>query len=470
MPENPSVCVVGNGYMGTVVAACLASLGRNVVGLETDLGKLEVLRLGRAPFHEPGLDELLHHAVRQRALRFTDDPREAAHGSDVIFLCVGSPPREDGSVNLQPLEDAARSLAPWLHPAQVVVLKTTVPVGTNRWLRELMGEVLDAGTTRSPPVVSNPEFLRQGTAVHDFLHPDRVVLGGNDPCAVDTVAQVYAPILNQAFRGGDDFRRPVLVRTTPTTAEAAKYAANAFLATKVSFINEIANICDRLGVDVTEVARVVGLDRRIGPDFLQAGLGWGGSCFGKDLDGLILAARRSGYEPQLLQAVCEVNERQRDTVVAKLRLHLDLEDARVTLLGLSFKPHTDDLRGAPSVRLAHSLLDCGATITAFDPVVSGVPSIPDLLIVRDPYEAAEGADAAVLVTEWPELRSLDLAALRARMRRNIFVDGRNHFHPEVTLRAGFSYEGIGRGRGRIPDQADGDRMAEPAGVPHAGRS
>jgi nucleotide sugar dehydrogenase len=443
-----------------VVAACLASLGRRVIGLEADAAKLHVLRSGRAPFHEPGLDELVNQGVELGGLRFTEDARQAAEGSNVIFLCVGSPPREDGSVDLLALGEAASSIAPWLHSAQVVVVKSTVPVGTNRWLRELMDTVSGPGSGRMSSVVSNPEFLRQGSAVQDFLHPDRIVLGGDDPVAVDLVTEVYGPILDQRFPGGDESRQPPLVRTTPAAAEAAKYASNAFLAAKISFINEMANICDRLGADVAEVATAMGLDHRIGPDFLQAGVGWGGSCFAKDLAGLIVAARRSGYEPQLLEAVRDVNERQRDTVIAKLRCHLNLEDARVALLGLAFKPGTDDLRGAPSVGLARGLMEFGTAITAFDPVVPSLPGMPEVIVVRDPYEAAVGADAVVLVTEWPELRELDLEALRARMHGNVLVDGRNAVDPDAAARAGFAYEGIGRGKNA--GQAGGRGLAEPA--------
>jgi len=280
--------------------------------------------------------------------------------------------------------------------------------------------------------------------VKDFLHPDRIVLGG-DECAVDAVVRVYRPILDQQFPGADECCRPVLFRTTRAVAEAAKYAANAFLAAKVSFINEIANICDRVGADVAEVARVMGLDHRIGPDFLQAGLGWGGSCFAKDLDALIVAARDVGYEPQLLEAVRDVNGRQRDAVIAKLMRHIDLAGAHVALFGLSFKPGTDDLREAPAVKLARSLRMRGAFITAFDPVVRGIPDMPTVGVTDDPFEAADRADAVVVVTDWPELRKLDLVELRSRMRGNVLVDGRNAFHPYAATRAGFVYEGIGRG-------------------------
>lgn len=442
-----SVCVVGNGYVGTVVAACLARLGRRVVGLETDAGKLRALRSGRAPSHEPDLDELLSSALQQGTLAFTDEPSVALSGADVVFLCVGSPRREDGSVDLEALEAAGTAVRRWGRPGQVLVIKSTVPVGTSRRLTALVNEGGGEGQNgaRSFSVVSNPEFLRQGSAVQDFLHPDRIVVGGGDTSAVEAVVRVYRPILDQSFPGGDQHRRPALVRTTSAVAEAAKYASNAFLAAKVSLINEIANICDRVGADVTEVARAMGLDHRIGPEFLQAGLGWGGSCFGKDLDALIVAAREVGYQAQLLEAVRAVNERQRDAVVSKLRHHLRLPGAHVALLGLSFKPGTDDLRGAPSVQLAQCLTRGGTRVTAFDPVVQSIPGMPQVAVADDPYEAADEADAVVLVTDWPELRELDLGALRTRMRGDLLVDGRNAFDPQAAVRSGFVYEGMGRG-------------------------
>jgi UDPglucose 6-dehydrogenase len=448
-PNGSPICVVGTGYVGTVVAACLASLGRTVVGLETDDAKLRTLRSGRVPFHEPGLHWLVSDALRGGTLSFTDDPRLAAADAGVVFLCVGSPPRDDGSADLRPLEAAGRSISRWARPGQVFVIKITAPVGTNRWLASLMADAGDLGSAASVHVVSNPEFLRH-SAIEDFLHPPRIVLGGYEGPAIDAVIDVYRPILDQRFPGGDEYHRPVLVRTTPAVAEAAKYASNAFLAAKMSFVNEIANICDRIGVDVTEVTRVMGLDPRIGPEFLRAGLGWGGSCLAKDLDALILTAREVGHPPELLQAVREVNERQREVVVAKLCEHLDLSGAPLTLLGLAFKAGTADLRGAPSVLLADRLMSGGARVTAYDPVVRSIPGLPQVIVAADPYEAAEQADALVLVTDWPELRHLDLAALRARMRGHLLVDGRNAFDPRAATEAGFLHQGIGRGADQEP--------------------
>jgi nucleotide sugar dehydrogenase len=445
-----SVCVIGNGYVGTVVAASLSLIGHSVVGLESDAAKLAALRSGRAPFHEPGLDELLEPGLERGNLAFTDDPEKAVARADIVFLCVGSPSHRDGSVDLRPLESACRTIARWLGPEHVLVIKTTVPVGTTARLGALVRRAADLHPGRAPSIVSNPEFLCQGSAVKEFLHPDRIVLGGDDERALDALVNVYRPILEQRFPGAG-CRKPILVRTTPAVAEAAKYAANAFLAAKVSFINEMANICDRVGADIAEVARIIGLDHRVGPEFLQAGLGWGGSCFAKDLDALIMAAREVGYDPQLLQAARDVNQRQLEAVMAKLQRHLGLLGARVALLGLAFKPGTDDLRGAPALRLAQSLQLRGALVTAFDPLVRAITDMPDVRVTKDPYEAADGADAVVLVTDWPELRKLDVVELRSRMRGDVLVDGRNALDPRAAARAGLVYEGMGRGE--VPENS-----------------
>lgn len=446
-----SVCVVGNGYVGTVVAASLSSIGHSVVGLETDATKLAALRSGRASFHEPSLDEMLERGLQRGSLTFTDDIEQAVLSAKIVFLCVGSPSQADGSVDLRPLVSAVLAIARWLGSDHVLVIKTTVPVGTNTRLRALVKLITGLDSDQAPSVISNPEFLRQGSAVQDFLHPDRIVLGGDNERALDAVAHLYRPILEQRFAGGE-CRRPRLVRTTSAAAEAAKYAANAFLAAKVSFINEVANICDRVGADIADVARIVGLDHRVGPDFLQSGLGWGGSCFTKDLDALIIAAREAGYVPQLLEATRAVNQRQLDTVINKLQRYLSLFGARVALFGLAFKPGTDDLRGAPALRLARSLQLRGAAVAAFDPVIRTVPDMPSVSVTNDPYMAADAADAVVLVTDWPELRRLDLVELRNRMRGRVLVDGRNALDPHEAALAGFAYEGIGRGRVLEPSE------------------
>jgi UDPglucose 6-dehydrogenase len=414
------LAVVGNGVVGAVVAGCFASLGRQVVGVETDPGKLAALRRGRAPVHEEGLDALLTSGLASGRLRFTDDLADALTHSAVVFVCVGS--------GRQAIDVARQALAGDDH---IVVVKSTLPIGTTRGLAPAR-------------VVCNPEFLRQGRAVADFLHPDRVVLGSDDPAAVDVVVDLYRPVLDQTVPGRPPGFRPVLVRTSIEAAEMIKHASNAFLALKVSFANEIANICAAAGADVRIVTEAVGLDARIGPDHLSAGIGWGGSCLGKDLGGLVDAAHALGYEPRLLAEAAAVNDRQRRLVLQKLRSHLgDLAGRRICLLGLAFKPGTDDLRDAPALAIADGLSAAGAEVTAHDPVVGGVASRPALLVVSDPYEAAADADAVVLVTEWPEFQRLDFAELRRRMRGDLFVDGRNVLGGAGMVAAGFVYESFG---------------------------
>jgi UDPglucose 6-dehydrogenase len=423
------VAVVGNGVVGSVVAGCFALLGRSVVGVETDPAKLAGLRSGTAPVYEDGLDELLAAGIAAGRLRFTGDLGDALAHSSVVFVCVGSG-AEAIDVSRRVLDEG---------DDHIVVVKSTLPIGTTRQLV-------------SARVVCNPEFLRQGRAVGDFLHPDRLVLGGDDPAAIDAVADLYRPVLEQTVPGHRPASRPVLVRTSIEAAEMIKHAANAFLALKVSYANEIANICAAGGVDVRDVTEAVGLDARIGPAHLSAGLGWGGSCLGKDLGGLIDAARALGYEPHLLAEAAGVNDRQRRLAVAKLEGHLGtLAGRRICLLGLAFKPGTDDLRDAPALAIAEALSAAGAEVTAYDPVVRTVAGRAAVRVMADPYGAAAGADAVVLVTEWPEFGLLDFAELRRRMRGDLFVDGRNVLAGVDVGAAGFVYESFGAA-------ADGRRL------------
>ncbi len=418
-----SLAVVGNGVVGSVVAGSFALLGRQVVGVETDREKLARLRAGRAPVHEDGLDGLLSAGMAAGRLRFTDDMAEALAVASVVFLCVGSDPVA--------IAGAGNQLRRCLEDQHTVVVKSTLPIGTTRQVAP-------------GRVVCNPEFLRQGSAIADFLHPDRVVLGADDAESLDVVVDLYRPILDQAVPGRAPASRPELVRTSIAGAEMIKHASNAFLALKVSFANEIANICAVTGVDVGEVTEAVGLDHRIGPAHLSAGLGWGGSCLGKDLGALIEAARSHGYDPRLLTEVAAVNTRQRQLAVEKLQAHLGaLAGRRVCLLGLAFKPGTDDLRDAPSLGLAAALVAAGAEVMAYDPVVRAVSDCPEIVVIDDAYDAAAGADAVVLVTDWPEFALLDVSELRVRMRGNLVVDGRNVLGGLPWADAGFAYESFG---------------------------
>jgi UDPglucose 6-dehydrogenase len=447
------ICVVGNGYVGTVVAACLSRVGHEVIGLESDESKLRQLVAGRVPFHEPDLEPVLRAEIESGRLRFTDDAEVAMEQSDVVFLCVGTPGDEYGRPDMRAAAEALRSIGSVMTHPHVLVTKSTVPIGTGNWLATQLEEVTGCGDGAVPfSVVSNPEFLREGSAVRDFLYPDRVVLGSDDPDALDVIEDVYRPILDQSFdparrRAAD---RPTLLRTSLATAETIKYAANAFLATKISFVNELSGICEGVGADVVEVAAGVGLDNRIGSAFLNAGLGWGGSCFGKDVAALISTAHDHGCTTRILDAVVDVNRAQRALIVDKLQHHLHtLMGRRVAILGLAFKPGTDDLRDAPAVELAERLLACGAIVRAHDPVVTSVPSLPDLHISATPYEAAARADAVVLVTEWEDYVTLDMRELAATMRGKIVVDGRNALPRHKLEAAGLIHDAIGRPASRV---------------------
>jgi nucleotide sugar dehydrogenase len=443
--SSPTVAVIGTGYVGSVTATCLAVVGHRVCGFDSDPTRADQLAAGQVPFYEPGLAELLRETLASGSLRFTSDPRRALEGAEVVFLCVGTPTGAGGSPDLTQLESAARTLAPFLRNGTVVVNKSTVPVGSADWVRTLLEESLPRDATPAFHVVSNPEFLREGSAIEDFLYPDRIVLGGDDG-GVEPVATLYRPILTQAFTAARTGVRPELITTELTSAEMIKYAANAFLATKISFANEIANLCELVGADVRQVLPAIGADRRIGTEFLSAGVGWGGSCFGKDVAALIATGHDYGYSPNLLRASIEVNQLQRAAVIGKLQRDLKiLKGRRVALLGLSFKPGTDDLRDAPAIDIARRLTAAGAVVSAYDPVVKQLPA--DLAVVRiatDPYDAAHRANAVVLVTEWPEFTELEPARLASVMSGDLLLDGRNVL-PEVPFRAaGLRVLGVGR--------------------------
>jgi nucleotide sugar dehydrogenase len=448
---KPTIAVIGSGYVGTVVAACFAALGHDVIGIESDGSKLELLRNGHLPFHERGLPDLLAEQVATGRLTFSDDLADAVDRCDVAFVSVGTPAGPDGHPDLTALESVARTIGATASEPIIIVTKSTVPVGTNLWLRSVIEDGLAgrdlAGVEVS--IVSCPEFLRVGTAIDDFLYPDRVVIGSDDPRAIETVVELYRPILDRALPeglgSGPKPTPPHLVTSSLGTAELIKYASNSFLAMKISFINELAQICDRVGADVTQVAAAMGMDHRISPLYLNAGLGWGGSCFGKDLTALATTAREHGFEPTLLQAISTVNDFQRLEVVRKLQTHLGaLRGKRISLLGLSFKPGTDDTRDSPALGIAKKLQQLGAVVTAHDPVVVELPAATGVRIVPDPLTALDRADAVVLVTEWPEYRALDLDRVAGAMHGTLVIDGRNALDREAVLAAGLEYEGIGR--------------------------
>lgn len=441
------ISVIGSGYVGTVVAACMTAVGHTVVGVEINEEKLARLQSGSSYFYEPGLDARLRAGIDSGRLSFTNDFQKAMDASEVVFLCVDTPPGENGHPDVTSVTAAAKSIGKAMRSPHIIVTKSTVPVGSGNWLTSTIEAVLPDGVEPDIfSVVSNPEFLREGTAIQDFLYPERIVLGGSSTAAVETVAEAYGPILDQSFPGGSGEFKPTLVTTDRSTAETIKYAANAFLATKISFINEIAEICEWVDADVNEVAHAIGLDSRISSKFLNAGVGWGGSCFGKDVEALAATARAHGQEPYLLEAAQRVNQHQRHRLVRKLQTHLrPLRGSRIALLGLAFKPDTDDTRDAPAITIARELTERGAIVRAYDPLVKQIPELPNLQTAPDPYTLVNQADAVVLLTEWDELRDLDFEDVASRMRGNLVIDGRNAFDQSRVVAAGLVYEGMGRG-------------------------
>jgi UDPglucose 6-dehydrogenase len=465
------VTVIGTGYVGAVTGACLAFLGHRVTCVDTDACKIEKLRLGQAPIYEPGLEELLVLAHERGGIDFETDLEGPVGESDVIFIAVGTPPLASGESNLMYLEAAARSIGAAMDGTRfrVVVNKSTVPVGSGNLVDALVREgIVDSHPNLSRQVrfgiASNPEFLREGSAIHDSLYPDRIVVGAEDAATLDAMRELYRPLTEQKFTDPSFAPRPAnltevpIVTTTLTSAEMIKYSANAFLALKIGFSNEMANICERIGADVTEVMRGVGLDARIGTGFLNAGIGWGGSCFGKDITSLVHTASEYGFQARILEASLAVNRMQRNIVIQKLQEKLYILKGRtVALLGLAFKPNTDDLRDAPSLQIAEKLIQMGARVRAYDPIAMEVcrEQHPELRVLycNDALSAAEHADALVLVTEWPEFANLNLKDLAGRMNNPVLVDGRNLFHPERAREAGFDYTGIGR---TLPRSTNGE--------------
>ncbi|BAJ64751.1 UDP-glucose dehydrogenase family protein [Anaerolinea thermophila] len=434
------ICVIGTGYVGLVTGACFADLGNTVTCLDVDETRIERLKQGIMPIYEPGLEQIVLQNVRHGRLHFTTSYPEALKDAEFAFIAVGTPSGVDGEADLQYVRQAAEAIADIVDHPIIVVNKSTVPVGTGDWVAEVINR-RRAGKPLEFSVVSNPEFLREGSAINDFMMPDRVVLGSLHRQAAEKVAQLYQSL-----------RCPIMI-TDLRTAEMIKYASNAFLATRISFINEIANICEELGADVREVARGMGLDKRIGPAFLDAGLGWGGSCFPKDVKALAHMAVLHGTHPQLLQAVMEINRNQRRRVVVKLRKALGTLDQKVIgVLGLSFKPNTDDIREAPALEVIHLLENEGALVKAYDPqaMENARSVLPRVQLVETPYQVAEGADALVLATEWNEFKQLDFEQIYRSMRQPVIMDARNLWNPDQLRAMGFTYFGIGRGNSVPP--------------------
>jgi len=442
------ICVIGTGYVGLVTGTCLADLGNHVTCVDIIAEKIEGLKRGVLPIYEPGLEELVERNVHAGRLHFTTSYREGLDNSDFVFIAVNTPTgSSQGRADMHYVESAARGIAQELDHYTIIINKSTVPVGSGDVVKRVILNNLERRDV-SFAVVSNPEFLREGSAVQDFLSPDRVVLGSSDQEAAGRVATLYLPL-----------RAPIMI-TDLYTAEMIKYASNAFLATKISFINEIAQVCERLGADVKEVAEGMGLDKRIGRAFLDAGLGYGGSCFPKDVRALAHMADEAGLHPQLLHAVMDINHDQRRLVVSKLISILgSLRDCTIGMLGLAFKPNTDDMREAPSIDIIRWVTSQGAWIRAYDPVAlktgrealerEGI-HMDRITFCEDAYEVAKGADALVIVTEWNEFKSLNKLQIHGLMRRPILIDGRNLYEAEEMNRLGFTYRAIGRSTGPAP--------------------
>ena len=432
------ICVVGTGYVGLVTGTCFADLGNDVTCLDIDENRIEKLKQGIMPIYEPGLVQLVETNTTAGRLTFTTDYAQALQNVEFVFIAVGTPSGDEGEADLQYVRQAAEAISDHVDHSIIVVNKSTVPVGTGDWVTDVIIKRRErtGGAPLDFKVVSNPEFLREGSAINDCMNPDRVVLGSTDRSAAKKIAELYTPL-----------RCPVMI-TDLRTAEMIKYASNAFLATKISFINEMANMCEELGADVVEVARGMGLDKRIGPAFLDAGLGWGGSCFPKDVKALAHMAVLHGTHPQLLQAVMEINRNQRRRTIYKLRNALNgLNEKTIGILGLSFKPNTDDIRDAPALEIIHLLENEGACIQAYDPqgAENAKKMIPRVKLCETPYQVAEGADALVVATDWNEFKQLDFARIKAVMRQPVLIDGRNIWDSNNLLEMGFTYFGIGRG-------------------------
>jgi UDPglucose 6-dehydrogenase len=428
------ICVVGVGYVGLVTAACFADLGNRVIALDVIEEKIIGLRQGKLPIYEPGLKEVVDRNVQAGRLTFTTSYAESLRGTEFAFIAVGTPMGVDGEADLHYVEASSREIALNMTGPLVIINKSTVPVGTGDWVADIVRRNQKQPIPFS--VVSCPEFLREGSAISDFMQPHRTVLGSLDPEAAEKVAQLHLPL-----------RAPIVI-TDLRTAEMIKYASNAFLATKISFINEIANICECLGADVKEVAVGMGYDARIGKQFLDAGIGYGGSCFPKDVKALAYMAADKGRHPQLLYTVMEINDDRREMAVDHIKdLVGDVKGKVIGLLGLSFKPNTDDMRDAPSITISQRLQAEGAIVRAYDPVAMEVASalLPDVQMLPDPYSMAEGCDALVVITDWNEFKQLDKQRLRDLMRHPVIYDGRNIYEPDEMAEYGFIYRGVGRG-------------------------
>ncbi|MCG2714326.1 MAG: UDP-glucose/GDP-mannose dehydrogenase family protein [Candidatus Omnitrophica bacterium] len=429
-----NISIIGSGYVGLVTGVCFAELGNKVICVDCDVKKISHLKKGIVPIYEPGLEELIKLNLKNKRLKFTSSIRAAVKASSVIFIAVGTPALENGEADLTGIENVARSIAQNMDGYRLIVEKSTVPVETCAWLKKTIVTYIKKSLKFD--VVSNPEFLREGSAINDFTHPDRIVLGVESAKAKQMMTNLYKPL-----------NRPILI-TNIKSAELIKHASNAFLATKISFINAIARICDKVGADVLEVAQGMGLDNRIGRYFLHAGIGYGGSCFPKDLEAFINIAEKLGYDFAILKAVKNTNEEQKKFILQKIKDELwIIKDKTIAVAGLAFKPNTDDLRNSPSIDLIRALIQEGAKVKVYDPKAMNKARacLSNVVFCNDLYEAAKAADCLVVATEWNEFKELDFVKLKKILKRPLLIDGRNIYDPKLLKALGFTYVGVGRG-------------------------
>ena len=457
------VCIIGTGYVGLVTGTCLAEIGHNVICVDKDEAKIKLLNSGNSPIYEPGLDELINKNLKAKRISFTNNIENTVKSQSIIFIAVGTPPLPDGNVDLRYVEEVAQVIGKSINEYKIIVNKSTVPIGSGDWISMIINDNINLkdeyqksnpnSTLIAYDVVSNPEFLREGSAIFDTFSPDRIVLGSSNKKAIDIMKKLYEPIINQNF--DDDIKQFIdkkketipVVQTDLVSAEMIKYAANSFLATKISYINEIANICEEAGADVKMVAKGIGLDSRIGGKFLDAGIGWGGSCFPKDVLALSRIAAEYGINAQLLDTVINVNSHQRLRIIKKVQKLLKIVKGKtIGVLGMSFKPDTDDTRNAPAITIMNNLVNLGAKVKAYDPVVKISPGeLNSQVIICQSYEELfEAADLVILATEWKEFKVINYAELRKMMRDTYFIDGRNALIKEEMVNLGYKYFGIGR--------------------------
>lgn len=429
-----NISIIGSGYVGLVTGACFAELGNKVICADSDKKKIAGLKNGIIPIYEPGLEELVNNNIKRKRLYFTSSIKDAVKDSEVIFIAVGTPSKESGEADLTGIENVARNIAINITRYRLIVEKSTVPVETGEWVKHTIATYIKHKVKFD--VASNPEFLREGSAINDFMHPDRIVIGVESKRATQILVNLYKP-LNAS-----------LVITNIKSAELIKHASNAFLANKISFINAISHICDRVGADVEEVACGMGLDKRIGRQFLSAGVGYGGACFPKDLDAFIKISEKLGYNFELLKAVKNINKEQKNFILKKIKDTLwIIKDKTIGVLGLSFKPNTDDIRNAPSLDIIKALKKEGAKIKVYDPqaMKKAQQILKGLRFCKDPYEVCKGSDCLLIITEWDEFKELDFAKVKKLLKRPLIIDGRNIYEPKVMQKLGFTYIGVGRG-------------------------